>query len=67
MEPKAKRVYAKRRDWRKEMEDLARYCQMAIEFIAVVGDRMPEDDDEKFWAGQTAALKNVLARIERKP
>ena len=66
LEPKSKRVYKPRRDWRKEMETLVAHCHTAIELIAQWNDKLAPEA-EAFWNGQTAALKNVLARIERKP
>ena len=68
LEPKSKRVYKPRRDWRKEMETLAAYCEMSIAFIAAAAasDRMAADQ-ALFWDGQAVALKAVLAKIERKP
>ena len=65
-EPKPKRVY-KRRDWRKEMETLAAHCQTCIELMVQWRDRETTADNAAYWDGQVAALKNVLARIERKP
>ena len=67
-EPKPKRVYKPRRDWRKEMECLAAHCQTSIELIAQWTERKDTTTEwATFWNGQTTALKNVLAKIERKP
>ena len=66
-EAKPKRVYAKRRDWRKEMEALGAHCHTAIELIAQRHDDKQPPEAEAFWNGQRVALTNVLAKIERKP
>ena len=68
-----KRVRAKRRDWRKEMEALTAHCQTAIELMTEVRDKCGHDKcgeaaiGSPYWDGQVTALKSVLARIERKP
>ena len=70
-EPKAKQVYAKRRDWKKELADLAIQCRVSIDLVEVLLERVKNDLERElereYWVGQLAAFKTVLARIERKP
>ena len=70
-EPTLKRVRAKRRDWRKELDDLATQCRVSIDLVEVLLERVKNDLERElereYWAGQLAAFKTVLARIERKP
>ena len=67
-EPKPKRVYAKRRDYKKEMETLAVYCETATELMIEFRDKAPEGATfgSAYWDGQATALKAVLSRIENK-
>ena len=66
-EPKPKRVYAKRRDYKKEMETLATYCETAAELMIEFRDKATEGIGSAYWDGQAAALKAILARIGKKP
>ena len=64
---KPKRVYAKRRDYKKEMETLAVYCETAAELMIEFRDKAPEGIGSEYWDGQATALKAILARIGMKP
>ena len=74
IEPKPKRVYAKRRDYEKEMETLATYCETAAELMTEFRDKAilesaaggTRDTNRGYWDGQVTALKAVLARIGKK-
>ena len=70
LEPTPKRVRAKRRDWKKEFDDLAIQCRVSIDLVEVLLERVKNDMERElereYWAGQLAAFKTVLARIERK-
>ena len=71
LEPTPKRVRAKRWDLKREMDDLATHCRVSIDLVEVLLARVKDDPERElereYWAGQLAAVKNVLARIERKP
>ena len=59
-----KRVYSKRRDYKAELEELTMYCHLSIEILTLLAD---PDAATGFMQGQMAALKAVLARIDKKP
>ena len=74
IEPKPKRVYAKRRDYKKKMETLATYCETAAELMTEFRDKATaenaaggtRDANHGYWDGQVTALRAVLSRIEKK-
>ena len=66
--PEPKKPRAKRRNYEAELRELAMYCKLSVEILSGidhmnVGDHMSSGDDH--ISGQIAALKAVLARLER--
>ena len=62
-ESKSKRAYSKRRDYKAELGELTMHCKLSIDILSNIVSLPPSD----FISGQIAALKAVLARIEKKP
>ena len=71
---KPKRGRPKRRDYRKELEDLKRYCEISIEIMMRTDALMSKEPElraratheSSYMDGQADALKAVLARLEQK-
>ena len=58
-----KKPHAKRRNYQRDLEDLKRYAEISIDVMSELTESAETATD--YMRGQIAALKAVLARLER--
>ena len=63
---KPKKGRPRTRDYRKELEDLKRYCEIMLDLLESWLTVESDNTLATQWKGQAAALKAVLARMEQK-